>query len=264
MKTATGGRRGMDDLALLQSWFDGAAMIGLLAFLRIGTAAALLPAFGERSIPPRLRLMLALAFTLITAPVVADELTRALALPGAFPMLWLTEPAVGLALGISLRLTVMALQMAGTMIAQSTSLAQAFSSAGSEPSTVVGEMLTLGGLALAVTLGLHVQLAATLAESYRIFAPGSFPPAGELLGWGVSRVAASFALAFTLALPFVIAALIYNVALGIINRAMPQLMVLLVGAPALTAGGLILLALVAPQLIELWLRQMAATLANPF
>lgn len=248
----------------MQTWLAQAAAVGMLAFLRIGTATALLPAFGERSIPPRLRLMLALAFTLITAPVVADELTQALARPGAFPMLWLSEPAIGLILGIALRLVVMALQMAGTMIAQSTSLAQAFASAGSEPSTVVGELLTLGGLALAVTMGLHVELARTLAESYATFAPGAFPPAGELLTWGVARIAASFALAFTLAMPFVIAALIYNVALGVINRAMPQLMVMLVGAPALTAGGLILLALVAPQLLELWLRALGSTLANPF
>lgn len=254
----------MDDLALLQSWVQGGAAVGILAFLRIGTAMALLPAFGERSIPPRLRLMLALAFTAITAPAVAGDLLAALARPGAFPALWLSEPAVGLILGISLRLVVMALQMAGTMIAQSSSLAQAFASAGSEPSTVMGELLTLGGLALAVTLGLHVQLAAALAESYHTFAPGAFPPAGELLGWGVARVAASFTLAFTLALPFVIAGLVYNVALGVINRAMPQLMVMLVGAPALTGGGLILLLLIAPRLVELWIRHMGATLASPF
>ena len=49
-------------------------------------------------------------------------------------------------------------------------------------------------------------------------------------------MAASFALALSLAAPFVIASLLYNVALGVINKAMPQLMVAFVGAPAITCG----------------------------
>ena len=51
----------------------------------------------------------------------------------------------------------------------------------------------------------------------------------------------TFALAFSLAAPFVTAALLYNIALGVINRAMPQLSVTFIGAPALTAGGLLLI-----------------------
>ncbi|MFC3118840.1 flagellar biosynthetic protein FliR [Jhaorihella thermophila] len=38
-------------------------------------------------------------------------------------------------------------------------------------------------------------------------------------------------LPFSLSAPFVIASLLYNLTLGAINRAMPQLMVTLVGAP---------------------------------
>ena len=44
-----------------------------LAFLRVAAAMAVLPAFGEQSIPLRLRLGLALAFTALILPAVADR-----------------------------------------------------------------------------------------------------------------------------------------------------------------------------------------------
>ena len=61
-----------------------------------------------------------------------------------------------------------------------------------------------------------------------------------------------------------IAALIYNVAIGVINRAMPQLMVAFVGAPAITAGGLILLVLTTPYLLSVWLEALNSHLSDPF
>ena len=50
---------------------QGGLMVAGIVFLRVGAAMALLPAFGERSIPERIRLVLALAFTAIVFPAVA-------------------------------------------------------------------------------------------------------------------------------------------------------------------------------------------------
>jgi flagellar biosynthetic protein FliR len=76
-------------------------------------------------------------------------------------------------------------------------------------------------------------------------------------------VARAFALAFSLAAPFVVASFLYNLALGAINRAMPQLMVAFVGAPVITAGGLVLLALALPALLGVWLAAFDEFLARP-
>ena len=54
------------------------------------------------------------------------------------------------------------------------------------------------------------------------------------------------------------------IALGAINRAMPQLMVSMVGAPALTLGALALLAVVTPVLLSVWLGVFQDYLADPF
>lgn len=52
--------------------------------------------------------------------------------------------------------------------------------------------------------------------------------------------------------------------LGVINKAMPQLMVAFVGAPLITAGGLFILCLAAPVMLAVWLQAFDQFLFNPF
>lgn len=220
-------------------------------FLRVGAAMALLPAFGERMVPARVRLGLAVAFTLVVAPA-----APALPLPEspARALLLLTpEVLAGLLLGIGLRLFVLALQTAGSMVAQATSLSQIFGgSAGMDAQPAIGTLLTMAALALATMAGLHVKVALLLIGSYAAFPPGVWPGPGLVAGWGIDQVTRGFALAFSLSSPFVVASVIYNVALGAINRAMPQLMVSFIGAPVLTWGGLALMLLALPATLGAW------------
>lgn len=231
-----------------------------VVFLRVGAAMALLPAFGETSVPQRIRLVLAFAFTAIVFPAVRDRIPQ---FDGS-PMLLLSETAIGLLLGLGLRLFVMALQTAGTIAAQATSLAQLFGGATGEPQPVIGNLLTMAGLALAVAGGLHVRAAELFIMSYDFFPPGQLPDASDVSIWGLHQIARAFTLAFMLAMPFVAASLVFNLALGIINRAMPQLMVTFIGAPALTFGGLVLLLVTAPAALALWLQAMNRFLEAPF
>jgi len=239
----------------------GDAMLwsGFLVFLRVGAAMALMPAFGEDSVPLRIRLVLALSFTMVIAPAVASRLPAA-----GFALPLVTEVVAGLAIGIGLRMFILALQMAGAMVAQATSLAQLFAGAGMEPQPAIGHLLTVAGLAVAVSMGLHVRIAQVLILSYDVLPAGTVPLAADLTGWGLAQVSRAFGLAFSLAAPFVIAATIYNLALGVINRAMPQLMVAFVGAPALTFGSLALLAVAVPLALAVWADALNGFLDRPF
>lgn len=253
----------IEALAQISDLTQNLLQFGMVVFLRVGAAMAVLPAFGERSVPARVRLFLAFAFTVIVAPVVAPEVSVATLLPN-LGLLYISEPVIGLGFGIAIRLLIMALQVAGSIAAQSTSLAQLMGGANADPQPAIGHVLLVAGLALAVMLGLHVKLAEGLILTYRVFPVGQLPEAQALSDWGIAQVAGAFSLAFALAAPFVIVSLLYNVALGVINRAMPQLMVAFVGAPAITAGGLILLLLTAPLLLPVWQAALEVTLANPF
>lgn len=231
-----------------------------VVFLRVGAAMAVLPAFGDQVVPVRVRLALAIALTLIVTPAVLSGLP-ALG-DGTFGGL-ATEVLAGLVLGIALRLFVHALQIAAAIAAQATSLAQIFAGAGPEPLPAIGHLLTMAGLALAMAGGLPVRAVEYVILSYDLLPAGRPPAAADVSGWGVRRVAHAFALGFSLAAPFTVASLLYNLALGVINRAMPQLMVSFIGAPALTAGGLALLVLAVPLILAVWLDAFTAFLEYP-
>ena len=176
----------------------------------------------------------------------------------------LVEATIGLMLGLAIRLLVIALQLAGSIAAQSTALAQIFGAgAAPDPMPAIGSKQMLAGVTLAVASGLHVKAAIAMARSYEILPMGLPIPAADVAAWGTARVARAFALGFSLAAPFVIAGFAYNLALGAINRAMPPLMVAFIGAPAITFGGLLLLMLASPVLLHFWGRQLDLTLADP-
>lgn len=249
-------------LAQILTISEATLFLGFIVFLRIGAAMALLPAFGERSVPVRVRLGLTLAFTVIVAPIVTPVIEPRLDDFSAYFLF--TETIAGLSVGAVVRFMVMALQIAGSIAAQSTSLSQLFGGAVSDPQPAIGHVMVVAGLALAVFTGLHIRLAELFVLSYEIFVPGQLPNSNQWVEWGVARVAHAASLAFALAAPFVVASLIYNVAMGVINKAMPQLMVAFVGAPAITAGGLLLLMLTAPYLLMVWVNALNAFLSTPF
>lgn len=249
----------MITLLPLAEFGEQAIWAAALVFLRVGAVLALMPAFGDQVVPARVRLVLALAFTAIVAPAVWPSLPVVPG-PAALP----AEVLAGLLIGIGLRLFILALQTSAAIIAQATSLSQLLAGAGPEPQPALGHVLTFAALVLAVNAGLHVRAAELLILSYEVIPPGQFPGADIVADWGVAQIAQAFALAFSLAAPFAAAALLYNVALGAINRAMPALMVSFIGAPALAGGGLLLLALLAPALLALWHGRFVSFLAAPF
>jgi len=243
---------------------QNAALLATAVFLRVGAAMALLPAFGAQAVPVRVRLGLALAFTAVVAPAVAHLAPGVPAAPGGLMRFFAVETVAGLALGFSARLFVWLLQVAGTIAAQAVSLSQLLGGDAVDPQPAMAQLLMVAGLALAAITGLHVRVAEALILSYDALPMGGQLPAGTLAEWATARVAGMFGSAFAFAAPFVIGSVIYNLALGVINRAMPQLMVAFVGAPAITAAGLVLLFATAPVLLPAWLALLNARLADPF
>lgn len=241
-----------------------AALAGLvLVFMRVGGIVALLPGFGEQSLPLRVRLGIAIAFTAIVWPMLAPDLLDFRS-DRPFLVLMAIEGGIGLMIGLSFRLLVMALQLAGSIAAQSTSLAQVLGPGVTpDPMPAIGNILFLGGITLALTAGLHVKAAIAMAGSYAVLPIGAAPQAADVAAWGVARVADAFALGFTLAAPFVLAAFVYNLALGAINKAMPQLMVAFIGAPFITGASIVILLLAAPLILAVWNGRLDAVLANP-
>ena len=248
---------------LLRLW-QGVLWFNFIVFLRVGPVIALFPGLGETTVSVRIKLIVALMMTVAIAPALAADIHPPPAGLPAVAWLVLTETAIGLVIGIGTRLFLIALQTAGTISAQATSLSQILGTTGIGPTPAIGQFLVVVGLALAMMTGLHVRAAELLILSYRLFPVAELPDPAAVSEWGVRQAAGAFGLAFTLAAPFVIVSVLYNLTLGIINRAMPQLMVVFVGAPVITGLGLIMLFLLAPTLLTLWIEALATFMSNPF
>lgn len=242
---------------LLEHWLWTAGFL----FLRVAGIAGLAPVFGEQTLPVRLRLAAAVAFTLCVLPMMPPAApmapVRALLFAGA-------EVATGLLFGLILRLMVMGLQMAGAIAAQVTSLAQiAGAGVAADPAPAVGSLLLAGGLAVAAAGGLHVRLVEYMAQSYVLVPFGSWPAPDTVATAGLAAVGRVTALGFSLALPFAALGLVYNVMLGVMSRAMPQLMVVFIGAPVIVGLSLALLLLLSPLLLQIWHEALLFLLENP-
>lgn len=242
---------------VLTLWSE-ALYAGFVVFLRIGGMVAVLPVFGERTLTQRVRIAVAVTLTVLVTPIVFETLPT----DGVPGRAFLTEPINGLIMGLGIRFFIFALQIAGEIAAQAASLSQIFGgTADAQPA--FGHLMVIGGLALMTLAGLHVKVLEYTLLFYDLLPPLVLPDAMRLAEWGIEQTARAFALAFTLAAPFVIASLIYNMALGAINRAMPQLMVAFVGAPAISGGGLFVLFLILPGIFVAWYAALERFLANP-
>lgn len=251
----------MDELwaviARYQELTAGAAGAFFVVFLRVGSAMSVLPAFGEQSIPMRFRLIIALCLTMAVFPSVYEY-----AIDQNIAYIFIKEIIIGLFVGLALRFFIFALASAGIMIANTVSLSQLFTQ-GPEPQMAVSQVLILGGLAIALQMGLPVRLVLFLINTYEVLPINNMPDIGMVASWMVDHGGRMFSLSFMIALPFLAASLLYNVALGVINRAMPQLMVAAVGAPAQSLGGFMMLAIVIPIAIAMWVGVFNDFLSTP-
>lgn len=255
----------MSALGELVSLSQAMLLTGFVVFLRVGAAVSLMPGFGERALSTRVKLGAAIAFTLIVAPTVPGTDLSSETLIDTLGVLILSETLIGVMIGLAARIVVMALQFAGSIAAQATSLAQIFGAGATpDPMPAIGNILLIAGLGLAFTLDLHIKIAIGLIQSFEVMPLGFVPRPSEMADWGVSHASAAFSLAFTLAAPFVITSIAYNLALGAINKAMPQLMVAFIGAPAITLAGVLLLLLSAPLILSTWVFELDGAISEPF
>ncbi len=252
-------------LAELLDFNEKSLILLILVFVRVGAVVALMPGLGEMFVPARVKLVGALVYTIVLWPnALRDLATHALELAD-LPILILAEALAGLVLGAGLRLLLWAVQTAGSIIAQSSSLSQIFGpGAAPDPLPAVGNLLVITAITLALVSGLHVSVAAALIHSYQTLPIGQFPIASDTAEWFVHSVSASFSLSFSLSASFLLIFFLINVAFGSINRAMPALMVSFIGAPLLTGGALLLLLMLAPRLIQHWQEYFDYFVANPF
>jgi flagellar biosynthetic protein FliR len=109
---------------------------------------------------------------------------------------------------------------------------------------IIGNFLTMLGVALIFATDLHHVMIVALNDSYTLFAPGEVPPVGDMAALVTRTVGGAFLIGIQLAAPFLVFGLLFNFGLGILSRLMPQMQVFFVGVPLSILIGFLILLLV--------------------
>ena len=228
------------------SFLPALAATFMLVFARIGAMVMLLPGFGEVNIPVSIKLSIALLLTIIILPLHRAAYQVELNSLAPLLVLMLHEIVIGIVLGATARVTLSALQVAGSVIAQQLGLGfvTAIDPTQGQQGLLIGNFLTILGMTLLFATDSHHLVISALNESYRIFAPGQTFSTGDVAALATKAFAAAFKIGLQLSAPFLVFGLVFNLGLGVLARLMPQMQVYFVGVPLSILIGFLILALV--------------------
>jgi len=218
-------------------------------FVRILALVGTAPIFSEPNIPVRVKIGLAALLAVAVSPMLPPMPEIA---PASFAGLLITaqQILIGLAMGLAMKMTFAAVQIAGELIGlqMGLSFASFFDPTTGANTAVLARIMTRIALLLFLALDGHLLIIGTLVQSFDTLpvAVTSLPQNGwgVLLEWGAQLTE----LGLLLALPLIAALLAINLALGILNRTATQLSVFSVGFPITMTIGIILLTAMLPQL----------------
>jgi len=199
------------------------------------------PLWSLGSIPGKIRGALGLVIALLLVPLMPP-----LEMPSeviGVPIMLGSEILLGVTIGLSAAVFLHGVALAGEVIAMQMGLSLgAALGVGDLGSPGVGELETLFTLALYVGIGGHLMLIATVGNSFIAIPPGA--PI-DLAGGARAMIhlaGSLFGVAARIAAPAIAALLLTNIALAILNKAVPQLNTMMVAFPVTIGLGLLVLA----------------------
>ncbi len=218
----------------------------MLVFARVGAMVMLLPGVGESNIPVRIKLGIALLLTLIILPLHRAAYQIDLTSMSSLGVLMVHEIVIGIVLGATARVTLSALAVAGSVIAQQLGLGfvTAVDPTQGQQGLLIGNFLTILGVTLLFATDSHHLVISALNESYRIFSPGEVLPSGDVAALATRAFATAFKIGMQLSAPFLVFGLVFNIGLGVLARLMPAMQVYFVGVPLSIMVGFLIFAFV--------------------
>jgi flagellar biosynthesis protein FliR len=217
----------------------------ILVLARIGTLVMLMPGIGDRTIPVRMRLSFALLLSLLLLPLVRQTLPQFSGSIEPFVKLLILEILIALMIGTAVRITLSAMQLAGTVVAQQMGLSYSatIDPTGGVQNPTVGTFLVLVATALIFALDLHHLSIRGMHDSYTLLMPGEAPAVEDAVQLVMKAFVASFKIGIQISAPFLVFAIVFNLGLGVLSRLMPQIQIFFLALPAtIIIGTLILLA----------------------
>jgi flagellar biosynthetic protein FliR len=203
-----------------------------------------LPGLSSARVPTQMRLMIALAVSMAILPLMWEQLYAATRVnSGSYIVLIGGEIFVGVTLGFIARYITLGLQFAGAAISSMIGF-NAAPSAGiieRDPQSDITSIISFTAIVLLFTADFHHMIIETLVNSYKFMPIGEGFKTRTALVSITDTLTATFMLMLRLASPFIVYGLIFNLAIGMVNKLAPQIPIYFISIPFILAGGLILL-----------------------
>ncbi|MFS8523491.1 MAG: flagellar biosynthetic protein FliR [Limnochordales bacterium] len=218
----------------------------LIILMRGGGLLLAMPLFGGPGVPPHVQIGLASLTALLLFPVVE---------PAAAPVEVLElllvvaqELAVGLAMGFVVSLFFYALQVAGHLmdVPIGFGMVNVLDPHFGGQVPILGQFLNVLAVLVFFSINGHHAVLLAFAESYALIPVGGAAWSGAVAEVVVRIVSAAFTLGVRIAVPVMAAAFLTDVALGIVNRAVPQINVFITGYPIKIFLGVLVVAVALP------------------
>ena len=221
----------------LEAWLA----LYLWPFLRIGACFMMAPIFGAGFVPPRVRLFLAGAITLIVAPLIPAPNVEVFSF--AAVIVTIHQLLIGFASAFALQLIFDALAMGGQLLANTMGLGFAFNV---DPlrgvsTPVLGQLYMILVTLTFLAINGHLVLIELLVQGFTTLPVGMTGLNSEMI-WRLAEWGSQlFAGALVVALPGMAALLVVNLAFGVMSRAAPTLNLFAVGFPITLIAGLVIM-----------------------
>ena len=208
--------------------------------LRISALLLAAPVFSLSALTVRIRVLLALALSVMVYPLFTWPDIDPLSPAGLLEIC--NQLVIGVFMGLALQIVTAAVVVAGQTISNSMGLSMASlidPNLGNVP--VIAQFLLILSTLIFVSLGGHAMLLALILESFATLPVGSslFGPQAyaQLVSWS-SMI---FLGALLTALPVMVTLLFISIGLGVVTRAAPSLNIFSVGLPATIVVGFVVL-----------------------
>lgn len=220
----------------------------LTVFVRASAMMLSSPVFGAQSTPVNVRVLttlsIAAALTMALKPSMGPVPTDL----GSMAMILGNELLAGLLIGITISLVFYAIQMAGSFLDFQIGLgsSQILNPITGVPVTIVGQMKFLLALVVFLMINGHHQMIEAFVASYKTMPQLGYQAIGEVQTQLVPLLGRLALLALQISAPVAAVSLIVDAGLGFVNKAVPQMQVLIVGMPAKLAVGFVALSITLP------------------
>ncbi|MBD3169303.1 MAG: flagellar type III secretion system protein FliR [candidate division Zixibacteria bacterium] len=239
----------------------------LLVLARISGMFFISPFFGNKSVPVKVKMIIALSVTIIALPLIP---TPEKAVKGDIIEILLIvaqEVSFGAMLGFVANFIFMAMHVAGHVIGfqMGFAIVNVIDPATQTQVSIIAEFKYFMAMLIYLAINGHHFLISAVVQSFQLIAPGqmSFVQASGSL---IARMSMNiFVIGMKIAAPAMITLFLVSLALGIIARTVPQMNVFIVGFPVKIAAGLMIIAAGLPyfgSLFSKFMTQMEADLTN--